>query len=280
MVTKCFELTVMSEIQVYPRVRALERGLELVSVLSEFGWATPKELAKKTGIHRTTIYRLLHTLEVNDYVHCRPGDGCYSLTRRFRLIADGIKDEDWVAQIVSFHLGNLLSQIQWPSDFVTFSSGRLIIRESTHRFSPMSVNRGMVGKSRPLLNSALGIVFLSAVSDESRERILTLAGLAGDESVKPENLENVMRRIQVARARGYAESSGETQHNISAIAVPICWRNRVLGAINIMFFRRALTPVKAAELYLDQLKRCAKGIEKELESLPLAEQTGWIRRRN
>lgn len=269
-----------SDTPVYPRVRALERGLELISALSELGWATPGELAKKTEIHRATIYRLLATLEVSDYVHCRPSDGSYSLTRRFIQIADGIKDEDWVAQIVSPHFGNLLSQIQWPSDFATFGSGRLIIRESTHRFSPMSVNRKMVGKSRPLLNSALGIAFLSVVSDDSRERVLTLAELAGDESVRLDNRENVMKHIQVARLRGYAESSGGTQHNISAIALPICWRNRVLGAINIMFFRLALTPTKAAELYLEQLRRCVQDIEQDLEGLPLGEHTGWIRRRD
>lgn len=269
-----------SENPVYPRVRALERGLDLISALSELGWATPGELAKKTGIHRATVYRLLYTLEVNDYVHCRPGDGSYSLTRRFSHIADGIKDEDWVAQIVSPHLGLLLSQIQWPSDFVIFSAGHLMIRESTHRFSPMSINRNMVGKSRPLLNSALGIAFLSAVSDESREKILTLAELVGDESVQLENRENVMRQIQIARTRGYAQSSGGTQYNLSAIALPVCWRNRVLGAINIIFFRRALTPIKAAELYLNQLRSCVQDIEQDMESLPLGEHTGWIRRRD
>lgn len=64
----------MEETPIYPRVRALERGLELIVALSELGWATPGELAKYTGIHRTTIYRLLSTLELSGYVHCKPGD--------------------------------------------------------------------------------------------------------------------------------------------------------------------------------------------------------------
>lgn len=268
------------ENHVYPRVRALERGLELISALSELGWATPGQLAKCTGIHRATVYRLLSTLELNEYVYCRQSDNSYTLTRRFSYIADGIKDEDRLAQVVSPHLGHLLSQIQWPSDFVTFSSGRLIIRESTHRFSPMSVNRGMVGKSRPLLNSALGISFLSALSDESREQIIDLAELAGDESVKIDNRESVMNRILIARTRGYAESTGETQHNISAIALPVCCQGRVLGAVNIMFFKRALTPLKAAELYLEHLRHCVSSIENELQSFPLGEHTGWMRRRD
>lgn len=273
----------MSELEksIYPRVRALDRGLEIISVLSELGWATPGELAKHTSINRATIYRLLHTLELSGYVHCRTGDGSYFLTRRFKYIADGIKDEDWVSQVISPYLGRLLSQVQWPSDFAIFNSGRIVIRESTHRFSSMSVNRAMVGKDRPLLRSALGIAFLSAVSDEGRQQVLTLAELTTDERlVKFDSNKDLMKSIQTTRARGYAESSGGTQSNISAIAYPVCWRNRVLGSINIMFFRRAMTPMKAAERYLGYLHECVRDIERELNDLPLGESTGWPRRRD
>ena len=266
----------------YPRVRALERGLELIVALSELGWATPGELAKFTGIHRTTIYRLLHTLEASGYVHCKPGDGSYFLTQQFKYIADGIRDTDWVTQVVSPHMGRLLSQVQWPSDFAIFTSGQLIIKESTHRFSPMSIHRTMVGKSRPLLRSALGTAFLSAISDESREQVLSLAKLsaAEDEMRLPDGYQDLMQRIQQARVRGYAASTGGTQANISAIAYPVCWRKRVLGAINIIFFKSAMTPTQAAERYLDELHACVQGIEQELQEMPLTEYTGWNRRRD
>lgn len=266
---------------VYPRVRALDRGLEVIRVLSEVGWATPGELAKQTGINRATVYRLLNTLELSGYVYCRPGDGSYFLTERFKHIADGIKDEDWVSQVISPYLGRLLTQVQWPSDFALFTSGRFVIRESTHRFSSMSVNRAMVGKSRPLLRSALGIAFLSAVTDDSRQEILDLVELTTDEKLtKPDGHKELMKKIQVTRARGYAESSGGTQHNISAIAYPVCWRNRVVGAINIMFFRRAMTPKEAAERYLSFLHECVRDIESELNDLALGESSGWSRRRD
>lgn len=131
------------------------------------------------------------------------------------------------------------------------------------------------------MRSALGIAFLSAVSDDSREEILRLAELTTDEPLnKPDSHKELMKSILITRERGYAESSGGTQHNISAIAYPVCWRNRVLGAINIMFFRRAMTPIKAAELYLEHLHECVRDIERELNDLPLGENTDWARRRD
>lgn len=265
------------ETDIYPRVRALERGLELIGALSDLGWANPGELAKYTGIHRATVYRLLFTLEQAGYVYLRQGDGRYFLTTRFRRFADSVKDEDWVVQVIGPYLGRLLSQVQWPSDFATFSSGYLEIRESTHRFSPMSVNRAMVGKTRPLLRSALGIAILSEVADESLEQILDLASIMKHDGFsKADVRHDMLQRRLAARERGYAESSGGTEPNISAIAYPVCWRNRVLGAINIMFFRSAMTPAKAAERYLDALHECVHDIERELDPLPLGEY-GWLR---
>lgn len=269
-----------SKSSVYPRVRALERGFELVNVLSEIGWATPGQLAKQTGINRATVYRLLHTLEINGYVHCRLGDGSYFLTNQFISIADGIKDEDWIAQIIGPHLGHLLGQVRWPSDFAVFTGGAMVIRESTHRYSPMSINRAMVGKARPLMHSSLGIAFLSAVSDGAKQKVLQLATLSPKKKFAPPLGEKeLMRRIRYARMRGYAESIGGTEPKISAIGLPVSWRDYVLGAINIMFFTGAMTPQDAAQKYLSPLQECVSSIEDELNKLCLGEHTGWLKRK-
>lgn len=267
----------MSETDVYPRIRALERGLELIGALSDLGWSNPGELSKYTGINRATTYRLLFTLEQSGYIYRRPGDGRFFLTKKIRALSDSVKEEDYVVQVIGPHMGRLLAKVQWPSDFATFSAGKLEIRESTHRFSPLSVHRAMIGKTRPLLQSALGVAIISAVSDDSLEQILAVSNVLGAGEVRLEQaLHELLRRRLEARERGYAESTGGTDPNISAIACPVCWRNRVLGAINIMFFRRVMSTTEAAENYLGALQQCVSDIEKELDPLLLGEY-GWLR---
>ncbi|GEO86941.1 hypothetical protein RNA01_38730 [Ciceribacter naphthalenivorans] len=51
---------------------------------------------------------------------------------------------------------------------------------------------------------------------------------------------------------------------ISAIALPVRSRRRVVGAINIVFFRRALSPEEAARKYLDPLRDCVRRAEQAL----------------
>ena len=268
----------MSDTETYPRVRALERGLDLLAALSDLGWSNPGELTRRTGINRATTYRLLFTLEQSGYIYRRPGDGRFFLTKKIQQLSDGVKDEDQIVQVIGTHMGRLLAKVQWPSDFATFTAGQLEIKESTHRFSPLSVHRAMIGKTRPLLHSALGVAILSAVSDASMQQMLAVADALGDDGASREQqLHALMHSQQQARERGYADSTGGTDPNISAIACPVCWRNRVLGAINIMFFRRVMTTDQAAERYLGSLRQCVQDIERELDTLILGEY-GWPRR--
>lgn len=52
----------------HPNVRALSRGLVILSELNVGGPSSAQTLARKTGINRTTIYRLLHTMIEDGFV--------------------------------------------------------------------------------------------------------------------------------------------------------------------------------------------------------------------
>lgn len=82
----------------YRSVRALERGLRLLEALSDLGWAKPGALSAHTGIDRTTVYRLIGTLEDLGYVVRREEDGAIGLHRRLARISDSARDSSALAQ--------------------------------------------------------------------------------------------------------------------------------------------------------------------------------------
>jgi IclR family mhp operon transcriptional activator len=57
-------------------------------------------LAHKTGIDRTTTYRLLATLESLGYVTKSPSDGQYVLTPAVRDLSEGLTETDRAARVV------------------------------------------------------------------------------------------------------------------------------------------------------------------------------------
>ncbi|EGD57844.1 DNA-binding transcriptional activator MhpR [Novosphingobium nitrogenifigens DSM 19370] len=246
-------------------MRALERGLSLLAALNAAGRADPSGLAHKTGIDRTTTYRLLATLESLGYVTKSPSDGQYVLTPAVRDLSEGLTETDRAARVVCEELFDLLGQVTWPTDFATFDSGWMVIRETTHRLSPYSVHRAMVGRRRALLDTAMGRAVLAGASESRRQEMLEIALLHGTIPGDRAMLADRMATLQADFAdRGYAWAVGGADPRISAIALPLQGATHVLGSINVLFFTTAMTVETAAERYLPSLSATVARIEERL----------------
>ncbi len=250
----------------YKSVRALERGLDLLLELNIRGRAKPAELAAATGIDRTTVYRMLETLAEKGLVARSPSEDKYYLLRDVRRLSEGFVETDEVLHIAARELGRMLPQVLWPSDFATFDSGTMVIQETTHRFSTLSVHRAMVGRRRPLFTSAMGRAYLAGATAQERELIFDITEAALKRQV-PRNLDALLEDF--AR-RGYAWSIAGSEAHISAIAVPVRAKGRILGSVNIVFFRRAATPEQIAAKHLPVLLECAEAISRQVEHPPEA----------
>lgn len=78
----------------YKTVRGLSRGLLLLKLLNKFdGGATPGLLAEFSGLHRTTVRRLLETLQEEGFVRRSRSDDSFRLTINVRQLSDGFRDE-------------------------------------------------------------------------------------------------------------------------------------------------------------------------------------------
>lgn len=249
----------------YHDVRSLKRGLRILEVLGQVGWVKPTVLGMLTGIDRSSTYRLLNTLAESGYVIKREEDGAFSLTVRVKLLADGFTQSDRLSQIVAPHLQRLTAEISWPCDFAVLVGGEAVIVESTHRLSPMSLHRAMIGKRRSLMSSALGRAILCSLTDDEREITLkVIEQLGGGDAASARDRKYVRQILDDYARNGYTGSNGLVDTKVAAIGAPVRASGSVVGAVNIIFFRSALTIVQAAERYLPNLRHCVLNIEREL----------------
>ncbi len=246
-------------------VQALSRGLLTLSALNAAGPSTVLDLARRTRLNRTTLYRLLGTLQDEGFVAYDRNSGLFSLTPQVHRLSDSLTTRDVFSQAALRPMLALLHAVNWPSDFAVFDRGSVLIKQTTHPFSPFSIHRAMVGKRRSLLHSALGRAMLAAASPTLRRDMLEItaaadipdATLARDPAV-------VAALIARVRRDGYAWSIGESEPRISAIALPVFHQGSVAGSVNLIFFRSAMTPSTAASRYLAQLRAAAENIGSEL----------------
>ena len=251
----------------YVSVRALDRGLQLLVEMARIGRCKPVDLAEATGFDRTTVYRLLETLRRRGFVSQNASDGSFGLTETIRRLGEGFTNSDRVRSIVVPVLRNLVTQISWPSDFATFETDAMVIRETTHHFSPFSIHRSMVGKPVPLTRTALGRAVLWAARPDERQVMLNLvASSSRPEASEARDQRKLSALSSDAERRGYAWSIDEAEAGMSGIALPVRNGLHVVGAVNIIFFSRALTPQDAAKRYLPALKNAVHSIESALSA--------------
>ena len=187
----------------------------------------------------------------------------FGLTPQVRRLSEGLSTHDLSSQAALPAMFTLLDAASWPSDFAVFELGWMMIRESTHSFSPFSVHRSMVGYGRSLVRSSLGRAVLTAATPAMRQEMLEIcASLVPEDADLARDRRYIQRLVSRTRRDGYASSVGETEQGISAIAVPIKGHGPVLGSLNIVFFTSAMTPQVAASRYLGDLKRAARTIER------------------
>jgi IclR family transcriptional regulator, mhp operon transcriptional activator len=257
----------------YTSVRGLARGLQVLRALNamENGRATSQQISEATGLHRTTVRRLLETLVEEGFVRRSSSDDSFRLLLSVRSLSEGFTDDERIATVAPPIMGQLLQRVVWPSDLTTPDGDAMIIRETTHRFSPLSFHRAMVGRRLPMLLTAAGRAYFSSCPDAEREDILDLLRSgAGGEQQQMLALDSAFIRnlIRQTRQNGFGSNYGDwaAQKKIGALAVAVTSGERVLASLNVIFLSQAITLAEATRRFVPELQRAAQDMTRAFEA--------------
>ncbi len=254
-------------LQTYREVRGLTRGIAVLRALNAMpgGIGGVSDLARSTGLHRTTVKRLLETLKTEGLVHQKDDGASYALGFEVRRLSEGYVGASWIDRIASPAMHAHLRALSWPSDLATPDSGFMIVRESTHRVSLLSQHRATIGIRIPMLVSSLGRAWLAACAPDEREATLSLLRERSDSIGEHARDDAYVKRVlRETRRRGYAVNKGEwlSEASVTAIAFPIMADTQAIGAINLVLRRSAVTDREIAVQYVPLLRTLAEEISK------------------
>lgn len=238
----------------YKTLRGLSRGLNLLRVMNtvENGQVDISELSRRTKLHRATVRRLLETLIAEGFVRRSDSDGSYRLTLQVRELSEGFTDVEWISKIASPIMGELMLKVQWPSDLSTLNGDAMLIRETTHRFSPLSFHRSMVGRRLPILLTASGRAYFCSCEEQEREEILQVIRSGNDEqAILAKDVSYIRNLRKKVDSHGFASNEGDwlSEKRVGAIALPIMSNNRVLASLNVVYLSRAMSTEDAIKKY-------------------------------
>jgi IclR family mhp operon transcriptional activator len=247
-------------------IRALNRGLEVLTELNRLERAAINTLASAVDLPRTTTYRILETLRLAGYVERDAHDDCYRPTIRVRALSEGFDDEALVAHIAKPLLANLGAQIVWPVAIATPSGATMMIRETTDRESPLALEQYSAGVRVPMLASAAGRAYLAYCSPAQRDSLLELLARSSlPEDRLARNRAEVERLLNETRAQGYgmAHRARRVSEEIS-LAIPVRAKDRILATVTVRYAATAVPLRSAVEQFLPKMREVAQKIESQL----------------
>jgi IclR family mhp operon transcriptional activator len=242
-----------------PPVRSLARGLAILHFVNKTGATRPGEIAQALDLPRPTVYRLLETLEELGYVAFSASSSTVRVTRLAAALGDGFSLSSEVVQIAGPILADYAKRVIWPLDLTVYHNAAMVVQETTHGRSPLSIDRGMSGVRLPMLHTSAGRAYLAFCPPEERVRILDHLRALGAEDDLPLLSETVLTPLlDETRHRGIAiRDSGPFRPETAALAVPVRVGETVPGCVSLIWIRSAMSKEQALNDYGNTLKEAA-----------------------
>lgn len=229
-------------------VRAVDRALD---VLLCFTKQTPQlsmsQIAAQVGIHKSTVHRLLATLEERDFVERDPASGLYRPGINLLHLAFLSLENNDLRQICHPYLHQLRDQFQETVNLSVLDQAVMVYLDVVE--SPQRVKlAAAIGQRLPAYCTASGKAFLAFSPPEVVEAVLA-QGMSPHTCYTIVDREVYTQNLDQIRERGFGFSIEEFEEGITAVAAPILDRDqRPFAAIAVAGPSFRLTEQKLLEI--------------------------------
>src|SRR5690242_1315361 len=200
-------------------VQSVNRAVSILQVLARHGSSQVTHIAAELGVHKSTVFRLLATLEARGLVEHDSARGRYRLGYGVVQLAAGATRKQDLSLLSRPVCGELAEKVGETVN-VAIHDGRAVISIDQVIGSPMVTTVNWVGQRTPMHATSAGKVFLANMLPEQVDAILA----EGLESYTPHTLTDpaaLKQQLALVRDRGYARSMEEHEIGLAAVAAPI-----------------------------------------------------------
>jgi IclR family acetate operon transcriptional repressor len=177
------------------------------------------QIAEQVGIHKSTVHRLLATLEYKRFVQRDKDTGNYRLGIRLLQMAYLTLEHNDLRQFAVPFLRYLSEQYKENIHLAVLDDTDVVfvnIIESPQRVKLAAA----LGQRLPAFATASGKAILAFMPDETVRRVLK-RGMPQYTQYTPLTAETVFEDLHYIRDQGYALSEQEYEDEINAVAAPI-----------------------------------------------------------
>jgi len=216
-------------------VRSLERASEILSCFTLYEpEKSLKQLSEETGLPKSTVFRLLDTMERIKWVRRDPRVGTYRVGFGiFELGTRAIRGNDFY-QVSLFHLEKLVKLTEQSAHLVIQDQGEVLYLNKVEAPGSLIAQPSQIGLRFPMHCTAVGKVLLSFMEEKYARAIIAAKGLKKMTRYTIVEVDDLLREAQSIRQKGYAIDNEEIQLGLRCVAAPIKdFSGKVIAAISV-----------------------------------------------
>jgi IclR family acetate operon transcriptional repressor len=200
-------------------VQSVDRALTILEILEREGWMGVTDLAAELGIHKSTAFRLLATLEqrglVEQHVETQKYRLGFALVRLAGAVRAGLdltRSARPVCEWLSERTGETVN--------LAVLEGGEVVNIDQVNLSSSVVSVDWLGRRTGLHATSTGKVFLASLPDRVREDVLRgeLARMTDRTVTDPGRLR---AELDAIRRRGWSATEEELELGLNAVAAPV-----------------------------------------------------------
>lgn len=248
-------------------VQSIERALLLLETLAQHSsGCSIKQLAELTGLNKSTIHRILHTLLTFGYVRQNPQTDNYHLGFQILNLSNHLMDEFDIVSIAKPYLKKVCNETGLVIQLSIRNNTSAVFLDKVENPNQNVRMYSKIGRSIPLYCSSNGKALLAW--NDSEEILRTANSITYQEFTKYTLSDKTafLQEIHDVQKKGYAVDFFEHEITVCCAAAPII--NSSGKTVAAIGFAGTFLQINAGNLsdYIQKIHNTAKNISAQLGS--------------
>ena len=232
-------------------VQSLDRAFDIMEQLCGARDGLPiHELTERTGLHKSTVHRMLSSMAARGYVRKDEESGRYRMTTKLYALSGQVVENLDLVQIARAPMEALSRQVH--------ETVHLVVPEGTDivYVHKVDVEQGAIrmfsriGMRRPMYCTGVGQALMACMCDEEVDRIWDSCDIQADPPHTIVTRERLHDVLEAVRRRDCAFDNEENELGVRCIAAAIRdYTGKVCGALSI-----SAPLMRMSDSYLAQLQ--------------------------
>jgi IclR family KDG regulon transcriptional repressor len=226
----------------------IDRLLDILELLSlEKDGLGVTEIGKRTGLHKSTVHRIVNALAERGYIEKVPDRSAYKIGLKLVEISSIYLNSVELKTEARPYLNELTAQLGLPSHLAILDGKDVVYIEKIDVVNSIRLY-SQIGRRVPAYCTALGKCLLYGLHERDLQDILSNCSF---EKLTEKTLakDRLIQQIREVGVNGWAVDNGEHEEGIRCVASPVYdYRRKIIAAVSVSGTASVAAPERDREI--------------------------------